>query len=122
MKTNKINQWFADLCSSVANFCGRPPIFALALLYVICWAGLGPALHFTDTWQLIMNTASSIVTFLMVFLIQNSQTRDSMALQAKIDELIRSQAKADRRLISLEKLPEEEIEEFQRRKGSSPRN
>ena len=98
MKTNEMNQWFADLCSNVANISGRPPIFALALLYVICWAGLGPVLHFTETWQLSMNTVSSIVTFLMVFLIQNTQTRDSMALQAKIDELIRSQANADRRL------------------------
>lgn len=116
----EINQRFADLCSKVANLGGRPLVFAVALVYVIGWAGFGPASHFSDTWQLIMNTVSSIVTFLMVFLIQNTQTRDSKALQAKIDELIRSHAKADRRLISLEELPEEEIDEVRRSKGSSP--
>src|SRR6266550_5480378 len=96
------SQWFARTS-------GRPIAFFLALGLTLAWIATGPVFHFSDTWQLVMNTVSSIVTFLMVFLIQNTQNRNSSALQLKLDELIRA-TEARNRLIGIERLPEPELE------------
>ncbi len=85
----------------------------LACISVVVWAGMGPIFRFSDTWQLVINTSTTIVTFLMVFLIQNSQTRDSAAIQAKLDELIRASAARDE-FIGIEHLPQEEVERFRK--------
>jgi low affinity Fe/Cu permease len=112
-----IEKTFADFSSTVARQSGRPFAFVMAAIYVIGWSVAGPAFHFSDTWQLVMNTVSSIVTFLMVFLIQNTQARDSEAIQAKLDELIHAIEKADDRYIALEELTDEEIERFRAKHG-----
>lgn len=91
---------------------GHPLAFALALSSILVWAACGPLFGFSDTWQLVINTSTTIVTFLMVFLIQNTQNRDTKALQLKLDELIRASAKARNKLIDLEDLSDEEMEEL----------
>lgn len=97
---------FARWVSSVA---GRPISFILACGVILAWLISGPYFHFSDTWQLVINTGTTIVTFLMVFLIQNTQNRDSIALQVKLDELIRSDADAHNALLDLEHMSEEEL-------------
>jgi len=87
--------------------------FAAALLVIVVWAGTGHLFHYSDTWQLVINTGTTIVTFLMVFLIQNTQNRDSHAIHLKLDELIRSHEAARNRLIALEELDDREIDELQ---------
>jgi low affinity Fe/Cu permease len=101
---------FADMSSRTAQLSGRPLSFAVAAAFVTAWAMSGPIFHFSDTWQLVMNTMSSVITFLMVFLIQNVQARDNQAMQAKLDELIRAINAADDRYIAIERLPDREIE------------
>lgn len=86
--------------------------FAAACLIIVVWAVCGPIFHYSDTWQLIINTGTTIITFLMVFLIQNSQNRDGAALQAKLDELIRVTKEARNDFVGIEKLPEEKLEEI----------
>ncbi|HEY0354245.1 MAG TPA: low affinity iron permease family protein, partial [Enterovirga sp.] len=93
---------------------GRPITFAFCVVVVVAWALSGPFFHFSDTWQLIINTGTTIVTFLMVFLIQNTQNRDGAAIQAKLDELIRASA-AQNRYIGIEHLTEEELDELRQR-------
>ena len=95
--------------------CGRASTFALACLMIVVWAVTGPAFQFSDTWQLVINTGTTIITFLMVFLIQNTQNRDSAALHLKLDELIRVSESARNKLLDLEGLNEAELE---RLKGS----
>jgi low affinity Fe/Cu permease len=95
--------------------CGRASTFALACLMIVAWAVTGPVFHFSDTWQLVINTGTTIVTFLMVFLIQNTQNRDSAALHLKLDELIRVSESARNKLLDLEDLTEAELEDL---KGS----
>ena len=81
-------KWFAQIAETVAHAAGHAVAFIICCIVVIVWAALGPVFGFSDTWQLVINTGTTIVTFLMVFLIQNSQNRDSAAIQAKLDELI----------------------------------
>ena len=96
--------------------CGRhaPAIFAIALLVVSVWALTGPLFHYSDTWQLVINTGTTIVTFLMVFLIQNTQNGDTQAVQLKLDELIRVTKGAHNLLIDLEELDDEQVEQLRR--------
>src|SRR5262249_10182948 len=89
---------------------GSPWAFTLAVLVIIVWAFTGPIFHFSDTWQLVINTGTTIVTFLMVFLIQNTQNRDAVAIHLKLDELIRALKGARNKLVDLEELSDEELE------------
>ena len=106
-----ISRVFAHLASGVAHATGKPLTFTLCVMVIVVWAATGPLFGFSDTWQLIVNTGTTIVTFLMVFLIQNTQNRNGAAIQTKLDELIRSGA-AQNRYIGIEHLTEEELEEL----------
>jgi low affinity Fe/Cu permease len=92
---------------------GSPSAFLLACLSIIVWATLGPMFHFSDTWQLVINTATTIITFLMVFLIQNTQNRDTRAVHLKLDELLRGVEGARTNLVNLESLSDEELDQLQ---------
>jgi low affinity Fe/Cu permease len=109
-----IGQLFTSIANKVAHMAGRPATFIICCLVIILWAASGPFLGFSDTWQLIINTSTTIITFLMVFLIQNTQNRDGAAVQAKLDELIRV-GKAENQFIGIEHLTEKEVEEFRSR-------
>jgi low affinity Fe/Cu permease len=100
--------WFSKIATDTANGSGKPWAFGLAAGFVAGWLITGPVFHFSDTWQLVMNTISSIVTFLMVFLIQNAQNRESLALQLKLDELIRV-TQARNKMMGIEELSDEEL-------------
>src|ERR1700744_2813454 len=102
---------FADLATAAAYQSGRAATFLIAMIVIVVWAITGPIFHYSDTWQLIINTSTTIVTFLMVFIIQNTQNRDGAAIQAKLDELIRV-SKARNSLIGIEALTQEEIAEI----------
>ena len=99
---------FADIATTIDQLSGRPLTFGVALLIIAAWALSGPLFNFSDTWQLIINTSTTIITFLMVFVIQNTQNRDGAAIQAKLDELIRVSA-ARNTLIGIETLTQDEI-------------
>jgi low affinity Fe/Cu permease len=101
---------FARLAALASNAAGRPATFALAVLLLIVWALSGPVFGFSDTWQLIINATTTIITFLMVFLIQNTQSRDTAAMQIKLDELIRVTARARNAFMDLEDLDEPELQ------------
>jgi len=105
---------FDKFSVNVAKATGSSSAFLSAVFFVISWAVLGPIFHFSDTWQLVINTATSIITFLMVFLIQQSQNKDTMALQLKLNELIASHHRASNRLIDIEDLTGEELTRLKR--------
>lgn len=105
---------FDRFSKKVTKATGSPIAFALAILIVIVWAILGPVFGFSDTWQLVINTGTTIITFLMVFVIQQSQNKDTMALQLKLNELIASSEKASNRLVDIEDLTEAELDKLKR--------
>ncbi|GEP12162.1 low affinity iron permease family protein [Methylobacterium gnaphalii] len=105
---------FTAFAGKISKWAGHPLAFALGMAVVIIWAACGPVFGYSETWQLVINTGTTIVTFLMVFLIQNSQNRDGAAIQAMLDELIRASA-AQNRYIGVEHLTEEELDELRRR-------
>ncbi|ACL60931.1 low affinity iron permease family protein [Methylobacterium nodulans] len=109
-----LGEAFTTFASAIAHAAGRPSAFLLCLVVILAWAVSGPLFHYSDTWQLIINTGTTIVTFLMVFLIQNTQNRDGAAIQAKLDELIRTSA-AQNRYIGIEHLTVEELDELRQR-------
>jgi low affinity Fe/Cu permease len=101
---------FTRIATAISTAAGQPLAFLVALLIIAVWAVTGPLFHFSDTWQLVVNTGTTIVTFLMVFLIQNSQNRDAAAMQAKLDELLRAVDKAREQFIGIEHLTDQQIE------------
>jgi low affinity Fe/Cu permease len=109
-----MNERFRKFSLCVARFAGTPVAFTLSFLVIIGWAIMGPFFHFSDTWQLVINTSTTIVTFLMVFLIQNMQNRDAKAIHLKLDELIVAMKGARNNLVMLENLSEEEMDMLER--------
>jgi low affinity Fe/Cu permease len=105
-----VSFFFSQAAQWTSRQCGRPLTFGLAVGTVVVWAMTGPIFHYSDTWQLVINTGTTIVTFLMVFLIQNTQNREASAVQLKLDELIRASAAARNRLLTLEDLSEPELD------------
>jgi low affinity Fe/Cu permease len=113
-----MNAFFRRFATKASEVTGSPWAFLAAVLFIIIWAALGPHYLYSDTWQMVVNTATTIVTFLMIFLLQNTQNRDSMATQLKLDELIRAVEAARTELVNLEELPDEALhqlkEQFER--------
>jgi low affinity Fe/Cu permease len=107
----RLNRLFSDIAQATSRQAGRAWAFALAVGTIVVWAITGPFFDFSDTWQLVINTGTTVVTFLMVFLIQNSQNRDAAAIQVKLDELIQV-GKAQTSLVGIEHLTEEELEDI----------
>jgi low affinity Fe/Cu permease len=107
-----VDKFFTTCATRIATAAGQPLTFTLALLVILVWAVTGPVFNYSDTWQLIINTGTTIVTFLMVFLIQNSQNRDAAAMQAKLDEVIRAVDAAREQFIGIEHLTDKQIEEI----------
>src|SRR3546814_6828406 len=111
---DRMDRIFTAFARTIASWTGQPLAFIFALLLIVLWIICGPIFQFSDTWQLVVNTATTIITFLMVFVIQNAQNRDGAALQAKLDELIRCATGARDRFIGIEHLGESEVEEIRK--------
>lgn len=107
-----LEMFFSQTAQWASRQCGRPLTFGVAFLIIIAWAVCGPVFHYSDTWQLVINTGTTIITFLMVFLIQNTQNRDAAAVQLKLDELIRVSETARNKLLTLEDLTEAELDQM----------
>ena len=107
--------FYGSVAKAVSRWCGRPSTFSLAVGVIVVWIVTGPVFGFSDTWQLVINTGTTIVTFLMVFLIQNTQNRDTEAIQIKLDELIRATQGAHNALLDLEELDQETLAKFKDR-------
>ncbi|AIE87061.1 low affinity iron permease family protein [Fimbriimonas ginsengisoli] len=108
-----MNEKFSRIARWASNIAGSAPAFAACVLLIVVWAAFGPVFHYSDTWQLVINTSTTIITFLMVFLIQNAQNRDAKAIHLKLDELIRAQSGARNKMIDLEKLTDAQLQRLQ---------
>ncbi len=109
-----VHERFRKVARAVSSAIGTPYAFVAAFLFCLLWAASGPMFHYSDTWQLVINTSTTVMTFLIVFLIQNTQNHDTRVLQLKMDELIRSIKDARNGLLDLENLPDEEIERLEK--------
>src|SRR5436309_15690243 len=110
-----MDKFFTFCATRISTAAGQPVAFVVAFLLIVIWGITGPLFHYSDTWQLVVNTATTIVTFLMVFLIQNSQNRDAAAMQAKLDEMLRAIDNAREQFIGIEHLTDKQIEEIRAR-------
>lgn len=115
MTPTKTQSWFTLFAKQTARASGQPATFVVAVLLIILWALTGPMFGFSDTWQLVINTSTTIITFLMVFLIQCTQNRDAEAMQIKLDELIRATRGAHNALLMLEELEEKDLDRIRER-------
>jgi low affinity Fe/Cu permease len=113
-KRSRSSRLFGEIANTTSRAAGRAPAFIVAVAGVLIWAFMGPLFGYSDTWELVINTGTTIVTFLMVFLIQNSQNRDGAAIQAKLDELVRV-SKARNSFVGIERLTDEELDEIRDR-------
>jgi low affinity Fe/Cu permease len=116
-KPSSLNLPLEQMSTAVTRWTGSTQAFTVALLIVVVWAAMGPIFHFSDTWQLVINTGTTIVTFLMVFLIQRSQNKDSLAIHLKLNEIVAALQGASNRLIDVESLNEEELAALRRYYG-----
>jgi low affinity Fe/Cu permease len=112
MRRGWLEVWFGVFAAGLSKWSGSLPVFAAAVISVLAWAAAGPFFNYSDAWMLIINTGTTIVTFLMVFVIQNSQNREGLAVQIKLDEIIRAVHGAQNSMINLEDLPQEELEKL----------
>jgi low affinity Fe/Cu permease len=113
VQTRKTNDWFGRFAAEASGWLGSKWAFSGAVLIIVIWAAMGPFFHYSNTWQLVINTGTTIVTFLMVFLIQNTQNRDARAINLKLNELIRATSRAGNQMIDIENLSDLELDALQ---------